>query len=77
MNKFIERLQGAWRSWTIWINSVAAILLMTLPDLQMVFPQIEGYIPAIYYKYAMGVIIAANILLRFKTSKDLAEIAKK
>lgn len=74
MNKFTERLKGAWRSWTIWINSVAAIVLMALPDLQMVFPQIQGYIPEIYYKYAMGVIIAANILLRFKTTKDLADI---
>ena len=69
---FIAKLDNAWRSWTIWVNSVLAIIMLALPSLQDSFPQLQSYLPEHIYKYAMLVIIAANIALRFKTVQDLA-----
>ena len=69
---FIAKLNNAWRSWTIWLNSLMAITMLSLPDLQQSFPQLQTYLPEHIYKYAMLVIISANIILRFKTVQDLA-----
>ena len=69
---FIAKLDNSWRSWTIWINSVVAVIILALHDLQETFPQLQSYLPEHIYKYAMLVIIAANIALRFKTVQDLA-----
>jgi len=57
---------------TIWANGVFGVLLVGLPGLQESLPQLQNYMPADLFRYAMGVVIAANILLRFKTNKDLA-----
>jgi len=67
-----RRLQGAVRSMTIWVNSVFGAVLLGLPELQLTFPQIQPYVPEQFFKYAMGAVIVANILLRFKTNIDLA-----
>ena len=69
---FIAKLANSWRSWTIWINSVSAMIMFALPSLQDSFPQLQNYLPEHIYKYAMLVIIGANIALRFKTVQDLA-----
>lgn len=66
------RLQGAVRSMTIWVNSVFGALLIGLPELQTSLPQLQSYVPANFFKYAMGIVIVANILLRFRTNSDLA-----
>ncbi len=66
------RLQGSIRSLTIWVNGLFGALLLGLPDLQASLPQLQSYVPADAFRYAMGVVIVANILLRFKTNKDLA-----
>lgn len=73
---FLNKLLNSWRSWTILINSFFAIILLELPDLQSSFPQLQGYIPDTYYKYAMALIIVTNIILRFKTIQDLANKGK-
>jgi hypothetical protein len=62
-----------YRSWTIWVNGVFGAILLALPFAQDNLPQLQNYVPPIYYKYAMGVIVVANILLRFKTTKALSE----
>ena len=74
--RFIDKLLNCWRSWTIWINGIFTVILLELPDLQSSFPQIQGYLPDNFYKYAMGFIIGANIILRFKTAQDLANKGK-
>lgn len=66
-----DKIQGAWRSWTIWFNSMAGALVLGLPMLQETLPQMQAYLPADFFKYAMAVVIGVNILLRFKTSAPL------
>lgn len=74
--KLKRRLHGAKRSMTIWFNTAAGCLVLILPVAQDAFPQMQGYLPADAYRWLMGIIIAANIILRFRTAVDLAEKAK-
>lgn len=69
----IEKLKGTWRSWTIWFNGLMAVVIPGLPMLQDSFPQLQPFIPGNLYQYLGGVIVAANIVLRFKTNKSLAD----
>ena len=77
MMKLKLRLKNAWRSMTIWFNGVAASILTVLPVAQEQLPQLQSYLPANFYQWMMGLVIAANIVLRFKTSSDLADKGKK
>jgi len=67
------KLKSAWKSWTIRINTVFAALIGALPLMQDAFPALQPYLGGETYKYAMGTIVAANILLRFKTSAGLEQ----
>ena len=69
--KIKSKLARAHTSLTIWFNSAVGVILFNLPELQLVFPQMREFLPANWYQYAMGFIIFANILIRFKTSKSL------
>ena len=73
----MNKLKNAWRSTTIWFNGVMATAMVVLPVAQDAFPQLQEYVPSNVYKLAMGAVIVANILLRFKTTTDLAEKGKK
>ena len=68
-----QRLRGAKRSLTIWVNSVFGTVVLLLPVAQDAFPQLQGYLPDDVYKGLMGLVIAANIVLRFKTTADLKD----
>jgi hypothetical protein len=68
-----QKIKGAVKSWTIWFNGVASAIVAGLPMLQDSFPQLQPYIPANFYKWAMFVIIAVNLVLRFKTNKPLEQ----
>lgn len=76
MDKVIAHLKGALKSWTIWFNAVAGAVVADLsspsPLLLSTFPQLQGYIPDTWHHYAMGLLIAGNFLLRFKTNSSLA-----
>ncbi len=63
----------AHRSLTIWFNSVMGVLVVALPAAQDSMPQLQDFVPANVYHYAMGVLVVGNILLRFKTSGALAD----
>ncbi len=63
----------AHKSLTIWFNSVMGVLVVALPAAQDSMPQLQDYMPANVYHYAMGVLVVGNILLRFKTSGALAD----
>jgi hypothetical protein len=65
-------LKGALRSWTIHFNVWIAAVWAALPTLQEWFPQLQNYLPAKGYQYAMGLIILGNLILRFKTTQSLA-----
>lgn len=68
----IDKLKGAWRSWTIHFNVWCGMLIGGLPLAQDSFPQLQPYIPADLFQKAMVVLIVGNLLLRFKTTADLA-----
>lgn len=65
------KLAGAKRSATIWFNSAAGVVVFGLPILQDNLPQLQDYLPHNFYHYAMGGVIFANLLLRFKTKTSL------
>lgn len=72
----LDHLRGALRSSTIWFNTVAASIVGALPMLQDSIPALQPYLGPNLYRYAMGGIIAANILLRIKTNASLADKVK-
>lgn len=73
MNNIMARIRGARRSLTIWFNSIVGTVAILLPAAQDSFPQMQQYLPDSFYKTAMGLVIAANIALRFKTTMDLKD----
>ena len=72
LDKFLAKLRGIWTSWTIWANGVGLTVLGLLPVLQETVPQLESYLPANAYKWAMLIVLVGNIALRFRTNRDLA-----
>lgn len=76
MMLFKSRLKNAWRSTVIWFNGIAASIMVVLPVAQDSLPQLQSYLPSHMYQIMMGVVVAANILLRFKTTTDLADKGK-
>lgn len=66
-------LRRAHKSLTIWFNGVFGSAVVALPFLQGSLPEMREFLPEGIYQYLMGVVVAGNILLRFKTSKGLAE----
>lgn len=70
--QILDHLRGALRSATIWFNGLAATVVGGLPILQDSVPALQPYLGPDVYRYAMGGIIAANILLRVKTKTSLA-----
>lgn len=68
----IDKLNGAWRSWTIHFNVWCGALVSGLPLAQDNFPQLQPYIPAHLFQYGMAALIVGNMVLRFKTNCDLA-----
>ena len=76
INKQIKRVKGAWRSWTIWFNGVGIAIVGFWPDLVSNFPTLQGYVSESIFKGTMGAILVINLILRFKTTKDLADKTK-
>lgn len=68
-----SKLKNLHKSATIWFNGAGVVVIMSLPQAQDSFPQLQGYIPEKFYHYGMGVLILGNILLRFKTNKALQD----
>jgi preprotein translocase subunit SecY len=67
----LDKLKNAWKSWTIWLNTIALAIIAALPDLLASFPQLQGYLPDNMYRAGMGFLIVLNIALRFKTNAPL------
>ena len=66
MQKLKEQLKQAYKSWTIWFNTVGiAILTAALAE-----PLVLEYLDEKGF-YGMLVILIGNTILRFKTNKGL------
>lgn len=68
----IDKLKGAFRSWTIHFNIWVMAAIEALPMLQDAFPQLQPYIPANLYQSGLALLVVGNLLLRFRTSTSLA-----
>ena len=66
MNKLIDQLKQAYKSWTIWFNVTGmALLAIALSEpLLLKYATENGFV---------HIIIIGNVLLRFKTSKGLEQ----
>jgi len=73
MQRIRSALAGARRSWTIRLNVTVGALAASLPVAQDAIPQLQAYLPADVYRYAMAAVVLGNILLRIKTNKPLSE----
>ena len=68
----LAKIKGMYKSWTVWLNGIGILVLQFADSLQSSLPIIKEYIPQQAYS-ALGFVLAINILLRFKTTKSLAE----
>jgi hypothetical protein len=66
-------IKGAYKSLTMWINAAFAVVVKNWDDIMQSYPQLGQYMNADHFKYLAGSIIVANIMLRFKTNKSLAD----
>lgn len=64
------RLKRAYKSWTVWFNSLAVMLIAFQPQIET---QLQAALPPDQYAKFTLVILVVNILLRIKTTKDLAD----
>ena len=69
MQTFIDKLKGARRSFTVWFNSVVAVIIGIMPMLQDALPMLAQYVPNI--KWVAVALIVGNVILRFKTNVPL------
>jgi hypothetical protein len=68
-----DRIKGAGRSAVIWLNG---IMLAAFPLVEMAkdaLPDLGQYLAPGVYKWVGLFVVVANIALRFKTSKSLAD----
>lgn len=68
----LDKLRGAWRSVTIWLNT---LFLAAFPLVQMAhdsLPEVAQYLTPELYRWVGLAVVLANIALRFKTTSDLA-----
>jgi hypothetical protein len=73
----INKLKGAYKSLTIWLNAAFVMLLsnadLTMQVLRDNLTGVSQWLNADLLKYAALFIIGVNVLLRFKTNKSLAD----
>ena len=64
MHTLSEQIKGAWKSWTIWFNTVGLLLLTSALAEPLVLEYLED-------NNLMVIILVGNVLLRFKTNTGL------
>lgn len=64
INKIKRQLKNAWRSYTIWFNSVGLLLLTTAVNEPMLVEYMGEH-------GLILVVITGNLILRFKTTQGL------
>lgn len=68
-----DKVRGAFKSLTIWFNSLMAFLAFGLPELAVSLPLIAGYLPDDLRGHVTLLTIVGNIFIRFITRKPLEE----
>ena len=72
----IDKLKGAWRSLTIWVNSLILAMMPFVDNIMQAvrdnLPAVSQWLTADILKGAAVFILVANIALRFRTKSDLA-----
>lgn len=68
---FIDKLAGAKRSLTVWFNGVVGVVVPSLPMLGDNIPAMQPYLTQHLYQWIGGIVVFANIALRFKTTQPL------
>lgn len=76
MNTLIERLKKSWLSLTMWFNASLATVWLFLPELTSTLPAVREYLDGDIYKKLMLLAIIGNMILRVKTTQDLANKGK-
>ena len=70
---FLAKLANAHKSLTIWFNGLTGSLVIMLPYLQDNIPQLAPFLSENTFRYVMGGIVLANIILRFNVTKCLSK----
>jgi hypothetical protein len=73
MKKIWPHIKGAYKSVTMWINGAFAAVISNWDAIMQNYPQLGQYMNADHFKYIAGAIVVANIALRFRTNKSLAD----
>lgn len=76
MKVLIERLKKSWLSLTMWFNASLATVWLFLPELTSTLPAVREYLDGDVYKKLMLLAIIGNMILRVKTTQDLANKGK-
>jgi hypothetical protein len=69
----MDKLQGAFKSLTIWANVIILSLLPLAEHVAQNLSALQPYLPENTYKTLAFWAVLINIVLRFKTSKPLNE----
>jgi hypothetical protein len=73
LDRVRDWLRGALRSLTVWFNSVAGLLIVSLPEIERTLPQLSTYLGPELYKWLAIAVVLSNLALRAKTNKSLSE----
>lgn len=76
MKTIIERLKNSWLSLTMWFNASLGTVWLFLPELTSTLPALQEYLDGDSYKKLMLLAIIGNMILRVKTTQDLASKGK-
>lgn len=76
MKTLIERIKNSWLSLTMWFNASLATVWLFLPELTATLPALREYLDGDVYKKLMLLAIIGNMILRVKTTQDLANKGK-
>jgi hypothetical protein len=69
----MDKLKNAWKSWTIHFNMWMGVLLAFIPYGAANIQAMQMYFDHEVYKWLSGILIGGNLLLRFKTDRDLRD----
>ena len=76
MKTLIERIKNSWLSLTMWFNASLATVWLFLPELTATLPTLQEHIDGDVYKKLTLLAIIGNMILRVKTTQDLANKGK-
>ena len=67
----VDKLRGALKSLVVWFNSTVALAVPALDYAQQQIPLLYNILPTNLYGWSFGLVVALNVLLRFRTRTAL------